>query len=71
VSLIDDIVCDGARRMPAAALEAEVVAYRRARRQPAKDGRRLVVRNGHATPRQVPTSSGAAGVRAARQRQAR
>ena len=59
-SLIDEIVRDGARRMLAAALEAEVAAYIAAHTgQLDENGRRLVVRNGHAVPRQVLTSSGA------------
>jgi transposase-like protein len=66
-SLIDDIVRDGARRMLAAALEAEVAAYIDAHAgQLGEDGCRLVVRNGHAVPRQVLTSSGAVEVRAPR-----
>jgi len=45
--LIDEIVRDGARRMLAAALEAEVAAYITAHAdQLDDDGRRLVVRNG-------------------------
>jgi transposase-like protein len=67
VSLIDDIVRDGARRMLAAALEAEVAAYIDAyAAQRDEDGRRLVVRNGHAVARQVLTSSGVVEVRAPR-----
>jgi transposase-like protein len=66
-SLIDEIVRDGARRMLAAALEAEVAAYIAAHTdQLDADGRRLVVRNGHAVPRQVLTSSGAVDVVAPR-----
>lgn len=66
-SLIDEIVRDGARRMLAAALEAEVAAYIAAHTdQLDADGRRLVVRNGHAVPRQVLTSSGAVEVVAPR-----
>ena len=62
-SLIDEIVRDGARRMLAAALEAEVAAYIDAHAdQFDENGRRLVVRNGHAVPRQVLTSSGAVEV---------
>lgn len=63
VSLLDEIVREGARRMLAAALEAEVDAYL-AELQDLRDeaGKRLVVRNGHAKPRQVMTSSGAAEV---------
>jgi transposase-like protein len=67
VSLIDDIVRDGARRMLAAALEAEVAAYIDAHADQIDErSRRLVVRNGHAVPRQVLTSSGAVEVRAPR-----
>src|SRR5438046_5722244 len=66
-SLIDEIVRDGARRMLAAALEAEVAAYIAAHAcQLDTNGRRLVVRNGHAVPRQVLTSSGAVEVVAPR-----
>ena len=66
-SLIDEIVRDGARRMLAAALEAEVAAYIAAHAgQLDDDGRRLVVRNGHAVPRQVLTAAGAVEVAAPR-----
>src|SRR3954454_8199988 len=59
-SLIDEIVRDGARRMLAAALEAEAAAYVAAHTdQVDEQGRRLVVRNGHARPRQVLTAAGA------------
>ncbi|WTY54010.1 IS256 family transposase [Micromonospora sp. NBC_01412] len=62
-SLIDEIVRDGARRMLAAALEAEVAAYIAAHaEQVDEQGRRLVVRNGHARPREVLTSAGAVEV---------
>jgi transposase-like protein len=65
--LIDEIVRDGARRMLAAALEAEVAAYIAAHAdQLDADGRRLVVRNGRARPRQVLTSAGAVEVAAPR-----
>jgi putative transposase len=67
VSPIDEIVREGARRMLAAALEAEVAAYIDAHSaERDEDGRRLVVRNGHAVPRQVLTSAGAVQVRAPR-----
>jgi Phospholipase_D-nuclease N-terminal len=50
--LIDEIVREGARRMLAAALEAEVAAYIAAHAGELDErGRRLVVRNGHAVPR--------------------
>jgi transposase-like protein len=66
-SLIDEIVREGARRMLAAALEAEVAAYIAAHAGELDErGRRLVVRNGHAEPRQVLTSAGAVAVRAPR-----
>jgi hypothetical protein len=66
-SLIDEIVRDGARRMLAAALEAEVAAYIDAHvGERDEHGRRLVVRNGHAVPRQVLTSAGAVQVCAPR-----
>jgi putative transposase len=66
-SLIDEIVRDGARRMLAAALEAEVAAYVAAHAgERDGDGRRLVVRNGHARARQVLTSAGAVPVAAPR-----
>ena len=65
-SLIDEIVRDGARRMLAAALEAEVAAYAGHAGELDEQGRRLVVRNGHARPRQVLTSAGAVQVAAPR-----
>jgi len=65
--LIDEIVRDGARRMLAAALEAEVAAYIAAHADQIDErGRRLVVRNGRAEPRQVLTSAGAVEVVAPR-----
>jgi transposase-like protein len=66
-SLIDEIVREGARRMLAAALEAEVAAYIAAYAgELDEQGRRLVVRNGRAVPREVLTSAGAVAVRAPR-----
>jgi transposase-like protein len=66
-SLIDEIVRDGARRMLAAALEAEVAAYIAGHADELNaEGRRLVVRNGHAQPRRVLTSSGVIEVHAPR-----
>ncbi|MCR8573094.1 IS256 family transposase [Streptomyces sp. Isolate_219] len=66
-SLIDEIVREGARRMLAAALEAEVDAYI-AELADEKDnhGRRLVVRNGHHQPRSVTTAAGTVEVKAPR-----
>jgi transposase-like protein len=66
-SLIDELVREGARRMLAAALEAEVAAYIAAHASELDErGRRLVVRNGKAEPRQVLTSAGAVEVVAPR-----
>jgi transposase-like protein len=66
-SLIDEIVREGARRMLAAALEAEVAVYIAAHvGEVDQRGRRLVVRNGHGQPRQVLTSAGAVEVVAPR-----
>ena len=66
-SLIDTIVRDGARRMLAAALQAEVDAYIAAFiDQRDEHGRRLVVRNGSHQPREVLTSAGAVEVTAPR-----
>jgi transposase-like protein len=64
---LDAIVREGARRMLAAALEAEVDAYLAAHvDQRDERGRRLVVRNGHARQRQVTTAAGVVEVRAPR-----
>jgi putative transposase len=64
---LDAIVREGARRMLAAALEAEVDAYLAAHAAERDEhGRRLVVRNGHARERQVTTAAGAVTVRAPR-----
>ncbi|MFZ1286357.1 MAG: transposase, partial [Candidatus Phosphoribacter sp.] len=66
-SMLDEIVREGARRMLAAALEAEVAAYIAEHAdQLDEDGRRLVVRNGRHQPREVLTSSGAIEVVAPR-----
>src|SRR5438046_3180217 len=59
-SLIDEIVREGARRMLAEALQAEVDAYIAAHAaERDEDGRRLVVRNGYHQSREVLTSAGA------------
>ncbi len=58
-SSLDEIVAEGARRMLAAALEAEVDAYVRAFAADVDEsGRRLVVRNGHAAERSIATGAG-------------
>lgn len=67
VSLIDEIVREGARAMLAAALQAEVAAYIEAHAHEVDaDGRRLVVRNGFHQPREVLTCAGAVTVTAPR-----
>ena len=66
-SLIDEIVREGARRMLAEALRAEVDAYIAAfAGQRGEDDRRLVVRNGYHQGREVLTSAGAVVVTAPR-----
>jgi hypothetical protein len=65
--MIDEIVREGARRMLAEALRAEVDAYIAAfAAARGQDGRRLVVRNGYLQPREVLTSAGAVEVTAPR-----
>jgi putative transposase len=64
---LDELVREGARRMLAAALEAEVDDYLAAcAAERDQRGRRLVVRNGHARQREVLTAAGAVAVRAPR-----
>jgi len=66
-SLIDEIVREGARRMLAEALQAEVDAYIAAfAAERDGNGRRLVVRNGYHQSREVLTSAGAVQVTAPR-----
>ena len=66
-SLIDEIVREGARRMLAEALQAEVEAYIAAFAAERDDsGRRLVVRNGYHQSREVLSSAGAVQVTAPR-----
>ncbi|MCA1695267.1 MAG: IS256 family transposase [Actinobacteria bacterium] len=66
-SVIDQIVRDGARRMLAEALQAEVDAYlAQFTGERDENGRRLVVRNGSHQPREVLTSAGAVQVVAPR-----
>jgi transposase-like protein len=67
VALIDRIVREGARRMLAAALQAEVDAYvGQFAGERGEGGRRLVVRNGTAQPRTIVTSAGTIEVTAPR-----
>jgi transposase-like protein len=62
-SLIDEIVREGARRMLAEALQAEVDAYiAQFAGERDENGRRLVVRNGSHQSREVLTSAGAVEV---------
>jgi putative transposase len=66
-SLIDEIVREGARRMLAEALQAEVEAYiAELAGERDENGRRLVVRNGYHQGREVLTSAGAVRVTAPR-----
>jgi len=66
-SVIDELVREGARRMLAEALQAEVDAYiARHLGERDENGRRLVVRNGSHQPREVLTSAGAVEVVAPR-----
>jgi transposase-like protein len=66
-SPLDVLALEGARRMLAAALEAEVADYvERHRAERAEDGRALVVRNGYAPGRKVTIGSGTMEVQAPR-----
>ena len=66
-SLIDEIVREGARRMLAEALQAEVDVYIAAfAAERDENGLRLVVRNGYHQPREILTSAGAIEVTAPR-----
>jgi transposase-like protein len=66
-SLIDELVREGAQRMLAEALQAEVDAYcARFADERDENGRRVVVRNGYHDPREVTTCAGAVAVHAPR-----
>jgi putative transposase len=66
-SVFDEIVREGARRMLAAALEAEVAAYVGAHaRERDERGGRLVVRNGHTEPRSITIGAGPVEIQAPR-----
>lgn len=66
-SLLDEIVRDGARRMLAAALQAEVAAYIGGHADQVDElGHRLVVRNGLAVAREVVSGAGSFTVGAPR-----
>jgi transposase-like protein len=65
--VLDELVREGARRMLAAALEAEVDAYIESHAHDRDEGgRRLVVRNGHAERRTITTGAGPIEVEAPR-----
>ena len=67
MSVLDALAREGARRMLASALQAEVAAYIDEHAgQVDEAGRRLVVRNGSAQPRQVLVGAGAVEVIAPR-----
>ena len=62
---LDEIARQGARRMLAEALEAEIEAYiQAANDQRDEDGRALVVRNGHAREREILLGAGKVEVKA-------
>jgi putative transposase len=64
---LDDLVREGARRMLTTALEVEVQDYvERHQDVRGPDGRRLVVRNGHAAPRKVTCGAGTIELQAPR-----
>jgi putative transposase len=64
---VDDLAREGARRMLAAALEAEVADYiERHRAERDEQGRALVVRNGRAEPRRLTTGAGTLEIQAPR-----
>ena len=64
---LDEIVREGARRMLAAALEAEVAGYIEALAgELDEEGHRLVVRNGHAEARTITTAAGGIEIEAPR-----
>lgn len=63
-SLLDELAREGARKMLATALQAEVGAYIEAHAEDVdENGRRLVVRNGYHEPWEVTTAAGAVAVR--------
>jgi transposase-like protein len=64
---LDDLAREGARRMLAAALEAEMAAYiERFKGVRDEEGRAMVVRNGEVRPRQVTVESGTVEIQAPR-----
>jgi putative transposase len=64
---LDDLAREGAKRMIATALEAEVEEYVASfAEERGEDGKRLVVRNGKAKERRLTVGSGTVGIRAPR-----
>jgi len=64
---LDELAREGARAMIATALEAEVAEYiERFAGEREQDGKRLVVRNGHARERKLTVGSGTVAIRAPR-----
>jgi putative transposase len=64
---LDEIVREGARRMLAAAIEAEAAGYVETLTSELDEhGHRLVVRNGHAEPRTITTAAGGIEIQAPR-----
>ena len=63
---LDEIAREGARRLLAQALEAEVADYIARNQERNESGRAQVVRNGRARPRKVTVGSGAIEVQAPR-----
>jgi putative transposase len=64
---LDDLAREGAKRMIATALEAEVEEYVASfAEERGEDGKRLVVRNGQAKERRLTVGSGTVGIRAPR-----
>ena len=64
-SNLDEIAREGARRMLAQALEAEVADYFARNQERDDNGRAKVVRNGKARPRKLTLGSGTIGVQPA------
>ena len=65
--MLDELVCEGARRMLLAALETEVAGYVESHQELVDEsGHRMVVRNGKAGERTLVTGAGALRIRAPR-----
>ena len=66
-SSLDEVLRQGARQMLVKAVEAEVTAYIQAHQHEVdEDGRRLVVRNGHARERTLVSGAGQLKIQAPR-----